>query len=525
MPKQIIYGEEAREKLLAGVNKIANAVTVTLSPKGANVAINKGYGSPDVIHDGASIAKEIDLECPFENMGAQLVKEASTKTNEATGDGTTTAMLLAQKLVQEGMKNVTAGFNPIFIKRGMDKAVELLIKEIKLISKDVKKSDWEKVATISAQNEAIGKKVAEAITLVGENGVVEVEKGSTSEIVIKHREGMILDSGYASPYFAVDSDKQVCEIPNAYVLVVDEEIQMTKQIIPLLEEFMEVSKNLVIVCDDISHDALKGFIRNKLNGALNINIIKTPGFGDRKGENIKDIATLVGANLVTSEKGMKLEDVRLKDLGRADVIKSTNNETTIIGGAGKKADIKNRIKVINTQIDKTVLNFDKSKLVERRNRLSGGVAVIEVGANTETEMKDLKERVIDAKFATQSAIKMGIVPGGGITLINAGRSLNGFKQLSKDEQVGFELIKEVVKEPIKLLAENSGEDGGRVLGRILDQGDPKFGYNVITGEYGNMVDMGIIEPTKIAIETIKNASSVAGMIITTKVLINEVEEK
>ena len=524
MAKQILFGDEVREKLLSGVNKIADTVSVTLSPKGGNVALDRGYGSPNVLHDGVSIAKEISVEDPFENMGCQLVKEASVKTNEATGDGTTTAILLAQKLTQIGMRSVSAGFNPIFMKRGMDIALEMIIDEVKKLAKPVKESDWQKVATISAQNEVIGKKIAEALKLVGKNGIIEVEAGNTSEITISHKKGMFFDSGYVSHYFAAGNKDRVSIIKNPYILTIDEELESMDDLLEILGKIIDSgTKDIVIICNDIDQDVLRNLIRNKLNGALNINVIKTPGFGERRSDNLSDIATIVGSTII-SEETILLKDAELKHLGKAESIKSTNTETTILGGSGDKNKVDELISVLNTQLETAIMDFDKQKLRERISKLSGGIALIEVGADTEIEMRDLKERVIDAKFATQAAINSGIIPGGGITLMNAARNLK-INNSNKHIVAGFEAVLEVVNEPIKKLAENCGRDGGYILGKIKEQDNKNYGYDVVSEKFCDMIEAGIIEPAQIAIETIKNAVSVAGMIITTRTLVTDIKEK
>lgn len=520
--KQIIFADDARNKLLLGVNKLAKAVTVTLSPKGRNVAIDKSWGSPSIIHDGVSVAKEVILEDKFENMGASLVRQASEKTNDSTGDGTTTVILLAQKLTQLGMRNVTAGTNPMVMKRGMDMATNAVIKEIKKLSKPVKQEDWIKVATISAQNELIGNKIAEALTLVGENGVIEIEDGNTSEITISHKEGMVFDKGYASPYFAAGNEDQIAEIKKPHILVLNDSINNLEDFVPVLEKIMKHTKDIVIICNDISEQVLKALVVNKLRGAINVLVVKSPGFGDRKKEMLEDISILTNATLISPDSGTNLKDITIEDLGQSDLVKSTKDETTIIGGVG--TNIEARIKQINKQLRDSSSDFDKEKLNERKAKLSGGVAVIQVGANSEVEMNDLKERVKDAKGATQSAIETGIVPGGGITLINASKVLDTMTSSIKDEQTGIDLIKQVVKEPLKLIAENSGHDGGYVLGKILEQDNPNYGFNVMTEKFGDMIELGIIEPAKIAIETIKNANSVSGMILTTECLITDKEE-
>lgn len=522
--KQLLFGDDARQKMLAGVNKLAQAVTTTLGPKGRNVALDRSWGAPNVIHDGVSVAKEITLEDKFENMGAQLVKQAAEKTNEQAGDGTTTATLLAHQITAKGMRLVTAGTNPMIMKRGIDKAVEAVVAEIRRLAKPVKKSDWEKVATISAQNEVIGAKIAEALTLVGETGVVEVEEGKTMDITIDHKEGMVFDKGYASPYFAAGSEDMVAEIKNPYVLVTDQKIGNLQDLVPFLEKFMQVSKDLVVVCDDIDAEALTALVVNKLRGALNVLVVKSPGFGDRKKDMTKDIAVLVGAEVISGEIGMSFKEMDVDHLGRADMIKSTKDETTIVGGKGKQVDIDARISQIEAAIVKSTSDFDKEKLQERKAKLAGGVAVIQVGAATESEMKNLMERVKDAKEATKAAIEEGIIPGGGVTLIQAVKVLKKIKTASADEQAGVDLIAEIAEEPLRMLAQNSGADAGWVAKTVASKNDATFGFNALTNEFGDMVKAGVIEPAKVATVSLINAASVASMILTTECLVTDVPE-
>jgi chaperonin GroEL len=522
--KQLAFGDDARQKMLAGITKLANAVTTTLGPKGRNVAIDKPWGAPTVLHDGVSVAKEISLEDKFENMGAQLVKEAASKTNEAAGDGTTTATLLAQQIAVKGMKYVTAGVNPMLMKRGMDKAVDAVVAEIRRLAKPVKESDWEKVATISAQNEIIGKKVAEALKLVGKDGVLEVEEGKTLEITIDHKKGMILDKGYASAYFVTNADSMESEIKNPYILVTDQKISSIQDLLPLLEGFMKISKDLVLIADDIDGEALTTLVVNKLRGAFNVLAVKAPGFGDRKKEMLQDIAILTGANLIATETGRSLKDASVEDLGRADMVRSTKDETVVVGGKGAQSDIDGRVAQIEAQIEKATSDFDKEKMTERKAKLTGGVAVIQVGAASETEMKNLQERVKDAKEALKAAIDEGIIPGGGVTYIQAGKVLQNLKSASYDEGVGVALIKEVLEQPLRMLARNSGVDDGEVIYKIKQQDEPTFGFNVITNEYGDMIKAGVIEPAKVAMSALQFSESIGSMILTTDCLVTDVPE-
>ncbi|NCN87346.1 MAG: chaperonin GroEL [Candidatus Pacebacteria bacterium] len=527
MPKQLIFSDNARQKMLSGINQLADAVTTTLGPKGRNVAIDKSWGAPTVLHDGVSVAKEITLEDKFENMGAQLVKEAASRTNDATGDGTTTATLLAQQISIEGMRLVTAGSNPMLMKRGIDQAVEAVIKEVKKLAKPVKKSDWEKVATISAQNENIGKKVAEALNLVGKDGVVEVEEGKTMDITIDHKEGMEFDKGYASPYFVTDSEKMEAVLDDAHILITDQKISNMQDLLPILEKIMTVTKKFVIIADDVESDALTGLVVNSLRGAFKALVVKAPGFGDRRKEMLEDIAILTGANVISAEKGMDLKEAGLDDLGRADMVKSGKDFTRIVGGKGKKADVNGRVAQIDAMIKESSSDFDIEKFQERKAKLTGGVAVIQVGAYSEVEMKNLKERVIDAVAATKSALDeeyVGVIPGGGITLIRAEKALEKLKGKNRDEQAGIDLIKSVLDMPLRKLAENSGEDAGWVVGQIRAQDNPNFGFNALTNENEDLVKAGVIEPAKVAIEALKNAASVAAMILTTECLITDIPE-
>ncbi|NCS87024.1 MAG: chaperonin GroEL [Candidatus Pacebacteria bacterium CG_4_10_14_3_um_filter_34_15] len=524
MAKQLIFGDDARQKMLSGVNQLAKAVVTTLGPKGRNVALDRSWGAPNVVHDGVSVAKEITLEDKFENMGAQLVKQAAEQTNEATGDGTTTATLLAQQITVKGMRLVTAGTNPMIMKRGIDKAVDAVVTEIRRLAKPVKKADWEKVATISAQSEIIGAKIAAALALVGQDGVVEVEEGKTMDITIDHKEGMIFDKGYASPYFAAGSEDMIAEIKSPYILVTDQKISSIQDLVPFLEKFMQVSKDLVIIADDIDAEALTALVVNKLRGAINVLAVKAPGFGDRKKAMTEDIAVLVGAEIVSSDRGMALKDVAIEHLGRADMVKSTKDETTIVGGKGKKIDISGRVSQIDAEIKASTSDFDKEKLQERKAKLTGGVAVIQVGAATETEMKNLMERVKDAKGATKAAIEEGIIPGGGVTLIQAVKVLKKLKGASADEQAGIDLIASVAEEPLRMLAQNSGVDAGWVVKTVAAKNDPTFGFNAVTNEFGDMVKAGVIEPAKVATSSLINAASVASMVLTTECMVTDAPE-
>lgn len=522
--KQLVFGDEARQKMLVGINKLAQAVTTTLGPRGRNVALDKSWGAPNVIHDGVSVAKEITLEDKFENMGAQLVKEAASKTNDVAGDGTTTATLLAQQISVKGMKYVTAGTNPMLMKRGIDKAVSAVVKEIRRLAKPVKESDWEKVATISAQSEAIGQKIAEALRLVGKDGVIEVEEGKTMEIVIDHKEGMMFDKGYASAYFVSNADNMEAEIKNPYILVTDQKISSIQDLLPLLEKLMNVSKDFVIIAEEVEGEALTTLVLNKLRGTFNGLVVKAPGFGDRRKAMLQDIAVLTGANLISAETGVTLKDASVEDLGRADSVRATKDETFIVGGKGTQTDIDARVAQIEAEIESSTSEFDIEKLQERKAKLTGGVAVIQVGASSEIEMKNLQERVKDAKGATKAAIEEGIIPGGGVTLIQAAKVLTTLKADNDDEKVGIELIKSVVEEPLRMLARNSGVDDGWVARTVIEKNDPNFGFNAVTNEFGDMIKAGVIEPAKVAIASLENAASVGSMILTTECLVTDIPE-
>ena len=518
--KQLLFRDDARQRMLLGINKLADAVTTTLGPKGRNVALDKDWGSPRIIHDGVSVAKEIVLEDKFENMGAKLIIEAAEKTNNSTGDGTTTATLLAQKIANKGMRYVVSGTNPMIMKRGMDKAVKAVITEIQKIAKPVDKSEWAKVASISAQSEAIGAKIAEAFNIVGSDGVVEVEEGKTMDIVIKHKDGMEIDTGYASPYFVTNSEKMEAVLENTKILITDLTVNSIKELVPILEELMgsDGNNNLVIIAESVDESALVSLVGNTLQGKFRALVIKAPGFGEVKREMLKDIAIATNSVFISADKGMNLADISLDDLGSAEMVRSGKDFTRIIGGKGKQKDIKSRVTHINTKIKSVKSAFDKSKLVERKAKLTNGVAVIQVGGVTEVEMNDLKERVIDAKGATKSAIETGIIPGGGTTFIKAGKNIK-VKTDSHDEQVGVDLILEVLSEPIRMLATNSGEDPGWIAKTVEYSDKENFGFDASTNKFGDMIELGIIEPAKVAIESLRNATSVGSMILTTECLV------
>lgn len=525
MAKQIKFSDDAREKLLTGVNKLAKAVVTTLGPRGRNVALDKKWGAPTVVHDGVSVAKEIDLEDPFENMGAQLVKEAANKTNDAAGDGTTTATLLAQQIVAQGMKNITTGANPMLMKKGIDKAVDLVISELKKSKKAVTKEDWVKVATISAQNEEIGAKIAEALNLVGKDGVVEVEESKGLEIEIDHTEGMEFDKGYVSTYFVTDPDNMEAVLENPYILVTDQKISSLQELVPFLENFIKISKNLVIVADEVEGEALATLVVNKLRGTFNILAVKAPGFGDRRKSMLQDIAILTGATVISADVGRKLDSITVEDLGQADRVAADKDSTRIVGGKGSKAEIDARVAQIKNEITKTDSDFDREKLQERLAKLSGGVAVIKVGAASEIELKEAQERVKDAVEATKAAIEEGIVPGGGVALLRASKVLDDLDLATEDEKIGVRIVKYALEQPLRWLAKNSGADDGWVLRTVIENKDPKYGFNAATLEFGDMLEMGVLDPVKVTRTALQNAASVGSMILTTEALVTDIPEK
>lgn len=531
MAKQIKYGSDARQSLIEGVDKLAKAVVTTMGPKGRNVAIDKKWGAPNVIHDGVTVAKEIELADPFENMGAQMVKEAASKTNDVAGDGTTTATLLTQSIVSIGFKNVTSGANPMILKSGMEKATEAVVKEIKNMSTPVKENDVAKVATISAQDERIGTLIAEALKKVGKDGVVTVEEGRGLEMSIDYKEGMEFDKGYASAYFITNADRMEAEIENPYILITDKKISNLQEMLPFLENLIKVSKNLVIIADDVDGEALAALVLNKLRGTFNALAIKAPGFGDRRKEMLEDIAVLTGGAVISEETGRKLDSVTLEDCGRADKVWADKETTRIIGGKGNQEAITARIAQIRRGIEKSTSDFDKEKLQERLAKLAGGVAVINVGAATEIEMKDRKERVNDAVAATKAALEEGIVPGGGVALLKARKVLLELKKTLTvdDERIGVQILYDALEQPMRMIAKNAGADDGWVVRTVEDSSKtPKgndHGFNAMTMEFGSMIKAGIIDPAKVTRSAVQNAASVGMMILTTEALVTDIPEK
>ena len=525
MSKQLLFSDAARQKLVSGVNQLAQAVTTTLGPRGRNVALDKKWGAPNVVHDGVTVAKEIDLADPFENMGAQLVKEAASKTNDAAGDGTTTATLLAQSLVGSGMKNITAGSNPMLVKRGLDLAVAVVVAYLKKTAKTVKESDWESVATISAQNPMVGKKIAEALKLVGKDGVVEVEESKGFELEIEHKEGMEFDKGYASAYFATDSDSMEAVIDAPHILITDQKISAIADLLPFLESAVKVTKNLVIIADDIDGEALATLVVNKLRGAFNILAVKAPGFGDRRKSMLEDIAILTGGTVIAQDLGRKLDSATLEDCGQADSVRSSKDATRIVGGKGDKKQINARVSQLKKEIEGTDSDFDREKLQERLAKLAGGVAVINVGAATEIELRELKERVKDAVEATKAAIEEGIVAGGGVALLRASKALDALKPENRDEEVGIDIVRNALMQPARMLAKNSGQDDGWVIKEILKSESPTFGFNAGTLKFEDMVKAGVLDPVKVTRTALQNAASAASMILTTECLVTDLPEK
>jgi len=521
--KQLIFDQEARDKLVIGVNTVARAVTTTLGPKGRNVAIEKPWGAPNVIHDGVTVAREIALVDKFENMGAQLVKQAATQTNDTAGDGTTTATLLSQQIVVNGMKHVVAGANSMVMKKGIDKAVDAIVAEINRLAKPVKKSDWEKVATLSAQDEVIGSKIAEAFSLVGEDGLIEVEEGKSMDITIVHKDGMEFDRGYVSAYLVTNPDDMESVCKNPHVLITDYKLTTKEDMVAIVEPLLEQNiKEFVVIAEEISGDALGVLVVNKMHQQFFGLGIKAPGFGDRRRAMLEDLAILTGATFISTDTGRQLKSITVGDFGRVDEVRSTKNSTKIIGGKNS-SEVKARIKLIQTEIEKTTSEFDKEKLGERKARLASGVASIQVGAATEIEMRNLIERVKDAKEATRAAIKSGIIPGGGVTFIRASKALEKLNIYTQDEAIGVQVVKSVLEMPIRKLAENSGYDAGWVVKKLEESRKNNFGFNVLTGEFGDLVEQGVIEPALVATSALKNAASVASMILSTDCLIADVD--
>lgn len=531
MAKQLQFGEEARTSLVKGVNTLAKAVITTLGPKGRNVALEKKWGAPTVVHDGVTVAKEIELKDPFENMGVQLAKEAASKTNDNAGDGTTTATVLAQAIVNDGMKYVAAGANPMILREGISKATEAVLSEVQKMARPVKDEDVVRVATISAQNEVIGKVIAEALNKVGKDGVVTVEEGRTMEMELIYKEGMEFDKGYVSPYFVTNTDKMEAEIDDPLILITDKKISALNDFLPFLENAVKVTKNLVIIADDIEGEALAALIVNKLRGTFNPLAIKAPGFGDRRKEMLQDIAILTGGTVISEDTGRTLESVTVDDCGRADKVWADKENTRIIGGKGDKKELTARITQIKGAVQKATSDFDREKLQERLAKLAGGVAVINVGAATEVEMKEKKERVNDAVAATKAALEEGIVPGGGVTLLKARRVLPALKEslTVEDQKIGVEILYSALEQPIRWIVKNAGEDDGWVIRNVeqdkAGKKDSDIGFNAMTGAFESMLKAGIVDPAKVTRSAVQNAASVGTMVLTTECLIADIPEK
>ena len=536
MAKQIVHGEESRQAILRGVNLLADAVKVTLGPKGRNVVIEKKFGSPTITKDGVTVAKEIELKDSLENMGAQMVREVASKTSDVAGDGTTTATVLAQAIYREGVKTVAAGANPMAMKRGIEKAITAIcgsldkegnrIKgELDKFSKPVTGDMIAQVGTISANNdETIGNIIAQAMKKVGKDGVITVEEAKTLETQLDVVEGMQFDRGYLSPYFVTDPERMEVSLENAYILINEKKISSMKDLLPLLEQIAKSGKPLLIVAEDVEGEALATLVVNKLRGTLQVAAVKAPGFGDRRKAMLQDIATLTGGKAITEDLGIKLENVQIGDLGQAKKITVDKDNTTIVEGKGKHSDIEGRVKEIRSQIDKTTSDYDREKLQERLAKLVGGVAVIKVGAATETEMKEKKARVEDAMHATRAAVEEGIVPGGGVALARCVGALDKLK-LEGDEQIGVNVVRRSLQEPLRQIAENAGEEGAIVLGKVNDSKDNNFGYNALTGEYEDLVKAGVLDPTKVVRTALQNAGSIASLMLTTEALVAEIPEE
>ncbi len=523
--KQLLFDEAARQKILRGVELLSRAVKVTLGPKGRNVVIDKKFGSPTVTKDGVTVAKEVELPDPYENMGAQMVKEVASKTSDAAGDGTTTATVLAESIYKEGLKNVTAGSNPIFLKRGIDKAVEAAITELARISKKVNdREEIRQVATVSANwDETIGNIIADAMDKVGKDGTITVEENKSIETTLDVVEGMQFDKGYLSPYFATNADAQEAVLEDAYVLIHEKKIANLQEFLPLLQVVAKSGKPLLVIAEEVEGEALAALVVNKIRGTINVCAVKAPGFGDRRKAMLEDIAILTGGRCITEDLGIKLESLTIADLGKAKRITVDKENTTIVEGGGKSSDIQGRVKQIRRQIDETTSDYDREKLQERLAKLAGGVAVINVGAATEAEMKEKKARVEDALHATRAAVEEGIVAGGGVALLRCAKAIDNVK-LEGDEAIGAQIVRRAIESPIRMLCANAGVEGAVVVGQVL-AGKGNYGYNVATGEYEDLVKAGVVDPTKVTRTALQNSASIAGLLLTTECMITEIPEK
>jgi len=524
MAKQIVTGENSRQSILRGVNILADAVKITLGPKGRNAVIEKKFGSPIITKDGVTVAKEIDLADPLENMGAQMVREVASKTSDVAGDGTTTATVLAQAIFREGVKTVAAGASPTALKRGIERAVEVAVAEIQKLHRDVKGDMIAQVGTISANNDRqIGNIIAEAMKKVGKDGVITVEESKTMETTLEVVEGMQFDRGYLSPYFITDPERMECTLEDVRILIHEKKISSMKDLLPLLEQIAKMGKPLLIIAEDVEGEALATLVVNKLRGTLQCAAVKAPGFGDRRKAMLEDIATLTGGKAITEDLGIKLENVKVEDLGRAKKVTIDKDNSTIIEGAGKTAEIEGRVKQIRAQVEDTTSDYDREKLQERLAKLVGGVAVIKVGAATEVELKEKKARVEDAMHATRAAVEEGIVAGGGVALIRCLGALDKMK-LEGDEAIGVNIVKRALEEPMRQIAHNAGAEGAIIVGRVRESKDPDFGYNAETGEFGDMIKAGVVDPAKVTRLALQNAASIAGLMLTTEALVAEIKE-
>jgi len=524
MAKQITYGNDSRQAVLRGVNRLADAVKVTLGPKGRNVVLDKKFGSPVITKDGVTVAKEIELKEPLENMGAQMVREVASKTSDVAGDGTTTATVLAQAIYREGIKNVTAGANPMDLKRGIERAVAAVTEELKKLSKPVKGKMIAQVGTISANNdETIGGIIAEAMEKVGKDGVITVEEAKSMETSLEVVEGMQFDRGYLSPYFVTDPERMECVLESALVLIHEKKVSSMKDLLPVLEQVAKLGKPLLIIAEDVEGEALATLVVNKLRGTLHVAAVKAPGYGDRRKAMLEDIATLTGGKAITEDLGIKLENIKLDDLGKAKKITIDKDNTTIVEGSGKAKDIEGRVKQIRTQVEETTSDYDREKLQERLAKLVGGVAVIKVGAATETEMKEKKARVEDAMHATKAAVEEGIVPGGGVALLRTTKAVESVKA-DGDEKVGINIIRRCLEEPLRQIAQNAGLEGAVVVAKVRDMKTDE-GFNALTDEYENLVEAGVIDPTKVVRSALQNAASIASLLLTTEALVSEIPEE
>src|ERR1700686_352935 len=525
MAKQIVYGEQSRQAVLRGVNQLADAVKVTLGPKGRNVVLDKKYGGPTITKDGVTVAKEVELKDPLENMGAQMVREVASKTSDVAGDGTTTATILAQAMFREGVKAVTAGANPMAIKRGIDKAVVLAVEEIKKLSKPVSGDMIAQVGRISANSDTtIGDVIAEAMKKVGKDGVITVEEAKTMTTELETVDGMQFDRGYLSPYFVSDPERMECVLEDPYILIHEKKIGNMKDVLPVLEQIARAGKPLLLISEDMEGEALATLVVNKLRGTLNVCAVKAPGFGDRRKAMLEDISIITAGKPIMEETGIKLEGVQLSDLGRAKRVTVDKDNTTIIDGGGTQKTIEGRIKQLRAQIDETTSDYDREKLQERLAKLAGGVAIIKVGAATETEMKEKKARVEDALHATRAAVEEGIVPGGGVALLRASNALKTLK-LEGDEQIGVTIVRRACEEPLRQIVWNSGTEGAIVVDKVRDNDNPNFGYNAATDTYEDLVVAGVIDPTKVTRTAPQNAASIAALMLTTEAMIAEIPEK